>query len=88
MMMTTIGFSFNSLSARSLGVQPHSHVYKPNMEAASSMVARFSDVSSGFGMAWTLFMVEEAMDSIWLGSFHVDKIKTSDVIKVDLNLRL
>jgi hypothetical protein len=58
------------------------------MEAASSMVARFSDVSSGFGMAWTLFMVEEAMDSIWLGSFHVDKIKTSDVIKVDLNLRL
>jgi len=88
MMMTTIGFSFNSLSARSLGVQPHSHVYKPNMEAASSMVARFSDVSSGFGMAWTPFMVEEAMDSIWLGSFHVDRIKTSYVIKVDLNLRL
>lgn len=88
MMMTTIGFSFNSLSARSLGIQPHSHVHKPSREAASSMVARFGDASSGFGMAWTPFMVEEAMDSIWPGSFHVDRIKTSDVIKVDLNLRL
>lgn len=51
MMMTTIGFSFDYLSARSLGVQPHSHVRKPSSEAASSMVARFGDASSDFGLA-------------------------------------
>ncbi|XP_059623950.1 zinc finger protein 4-like [Cornus florida] len=93
MMTTNMGPPFNSLSStstlRSIGVQPHSLVHKPSREG-SSVVARFSDATIGFGVAWTPFMVEEAMDLIWPGSFHMDKMpnQASDKHKLDLNLQL
>ncbi|KAL6277578.1 hypothetical protein ACE6H2_021179 [Prunus campanulata] len=93
MMMSSMGFPFNPVAAaRSLGVQPHSLVQKPSRSDGSSMVARFSDPSTGFGMAWTPFMLEETVDLIWPGSFRVDKFPTqeSDMHnkQLDLNLRL
>ncbi|OMO56547.1 zinc finger protein 7-like protein [Corchorus capsularis] len=94
MMMTTMGFPFNnSLAVRSLGVQPHSLVHKP-MREGSSMVARFGDLNSGFGMAWTPFLLEESMDLIWPGSFRLDnklpnqESADNNLQKLDLNLRL
>ncbi|KAF3438833.1 hypothetical protein FNV43_RR17108 [Rhamnella rubrinervis] len=89
MMMTTMGFPFNSVatSSRSLGVKPHSLVHKPSREG-SAMVARFNGASTA--MAWTPVMVEETMDLIWPGSFRLDKSQRqeSDVHKLDLNLKL
>lgn len=96
MMMTTTGFPFGPLTPRSLGVQPHSLVRKPSSQG-SAVVARFGDAAAnaGFGMASTPFMLEEAMDLIWPGSFRMDKLpaeQSSDdhdhVHKLDLNLRL
>ncbi|KAF5752858.1 putative Zinc finger protein 7 [Tripterygium wilfordii] len=89
MMMTSMGFPFRSVSVRSLGVQPHSLLHKPSREG-SSVVARFGDSSTGFGMACTPFMLEDAMDLIWPGSFRVDRLpkEPSDLQKLDLNLRL
>ncbi|KAK6237710.1 hypothetical protein QUC31_003179 [Theobroma cacao] len=90
MMMTTMGFPFNSLALRSIGVQPHSLVHKPIREG-SAMAARFGDHSSpGLGMAWAPFMLEESMDLIWPGSFRLDKLpkQEPDLQKLDLNLRL
>ncbi|XP_028760538.1 zinc finger protein 7-like [Neltuma alba] len=77
------------VASRSLGVQPHSPVRKPNREG-SGMVARLSGVNHGFQTAyWTPFLVEQAMDLSWPGSFHVDLPKQeSDVNKLDLDLRL
>lgn len=89
MMMSTMGFPFNSVTttSRSLGVQPHSLVHKPSREG-SAMVARFNGSSPA--MAWTPFMIEETMDMIWPGSFRLDKLhkQESDVHKLDLNLKL
>ncbi|XP_022752085.1 zinc finger protein GIS2-like [Durio zibethinus] len=89
MMMTVVGFPFNSIAVRSLGVQPHSLVHKPIREG-SAMVARFGDSSPRFGMAWIPFMFEESMDSISPGSLLLDKLPTQkpDLQKLDLNLRL
>ncbi|KAA8522617.1 hypothetical protein F0562_013022 [Nyssa sinensis] len=96
MMMTTMGSPFSSPTARSLGVQPHSLVHKPSREG-TAMVARFGDATTGFaGVAWTpSFIVEEAVDLIWPGSFHMDKQKqpqqqqaSEEQHKLDLNLRL
>ena len=89
-MMRTMGFPFNSIAVRSLGVQPHSLVHKPVREG-SAMVARFgNDSSPGLGMAWTPLMLEESMDLIWPGSFRLDKLpkQETDLQKLDLNLRL
>lgn len=73
---------------RSLGIQPHSLVHKPNRER-SAMVARFSDANSGIGLVWTPFMHKQAVDSIWPGSFRVELPKQeSDINKIDLDLRL
>ncbi|KAJ8765744.1 hypothetical protein K2173_014866 [Erythroxylum novogranatense] len=87
MMLTGVGFPFNPLSARSLGVQPHSLVNKPSREV-SSLAPRFGHPSAGLGMAWTPFVLEETMDLTWPGSFHVDRKQPSDLHKLDLNLRL
>ncbi|KDP32020.1 hypothetical protein JCGZ_12481 [Jatropha curcas] len=84
---TTLGYPFNPVSVRSLGVQAHSLVHKPSREG-SCLVARFSDANSGYGLAWTPFMLEEATDLVWPGSFRVDREKSSDLHKLDLNLRL
>jgi len=83
-----MGLPYTSLASRSLGIQPHSLVHKPGRER-SAMVARFND-SNGVGVApWTPFMLEQAVDLYWPGSFWVDKPKQeSDVKKIDLDLRL
>ncbi|XP_027192325.1 zinc finger protein 7-like [Cicer arietinum] len=77
-------------SSMALGiVQPHSLVHKQNRES-SAMVARFDDASSGIGMTWTPFVLEEqALNFVWPGSFRMDKPKQeSDMPKLDLDLRL
>ncbi|XP_027347579.1 zinc finger protein 4-like [Abrus precatorius] len=92
MMTTSMGFSCSSLASRSLGIQPHSLVHKPSRER-TNMVARFNDASSGInGMAswaWPPFMLEQAVDFIWPGSFRMDLPKQeSNINKLDLDLRL
>ncbi|QCD81499.1 zinc finger protein 7-like [Vigna unguiculata] len=94
MMMTArspMGFAYTSLASRSLGIQPHSLVHKPGRER-SAMVGRFSTDATvnGAGVAsWTPFLLEQAMDFYWPGSFRVDLPKQeSDVNKIDLDLRL
>ncbi|OAY35522.1 zinc finger protein 7 [Manihot esculenta] len=84
---TAVGFPFNPVTVRSLGVQAHSLVHKPSREG-TSLVARFGDANAGFGLGWTPFMIEEATDLVWPGSFRVDKEQPSDLHKIDLNLRL
>ncbi|KAJ0097268.1 hypothetical protein Patl1_28591 [Pistacia atlantica] len=89
MMMTSTGFPFNSLPVKSLGVQPHSLVHKPNTEAPT-MVARFPHANTGFGFGttWPPLVLEEPI--IWPGSFRVHNSPnpSSDLCKLDLNLRL
>ncbi|KAL9326892.1 hypothetical protein ACSQ67_007537 [Phaseolus vulgaris] len=86
-----MGFAYTSLASRFLGIQPHSiNVHKRGRER-SGMVARFKDSNSnGAGVAsWTPFMLEQAVDLYWPGSFRVDLPKQeSDVNKIDLDLRL
>ncbi|KAJ9170616.1 hypothetical protein P3X46_018710 [Hevea brasiliensis] len=84
---TAVGFPFNLISVRSLGVQAHSLLHKPTKEG-SNLAARSGGANAGFGLAWTPFMLEEAMDSVWPGSFRVDREQASDLHKLDLNLRL
>ncbi|RDX60630.1 Zinc finger protein 7, partial [Mucuna pruriens] len=72
MTTSTMGLAYSSLASRSLGIQPHSLVHKPGRER-SAMVARFSDANNGIRVpSWTPFMLEQAVDFIWPGSFRVD----------------
>ncbi|XP_050377660.1 zinc finger protein 7-like [Argentina anserina] len=101
MMMTTMmGFPINTVAARSLCVQPHSLVQKQTRDG-SSTVARsgFDGFSTGFGVSWTPFMLENAMDMFWPGSFRVEHRLPSSTHdhhqsdhvhnkQLDLNLRL
>ncbi|KAG9440303.1 hypothetical protein H6P81_020468 [Aristolochia fimbriata] len=89
MMMLGLG-SMNVPLIRSLGVQPHSLVHKPRKEETGArMVARFNNPTNGLGMAWTPFMLEEAKDIMWPGSFHVElPTPKQELAKLDLNLRL
>lgn len=104
LMMSAMGFPFNNTSlvtARSLGVQPHSLLHKPNSNReGSALVAKFSTNQSntGFGVLnWTPpFMFEKTRDSIWHGSFRLDNklpqqaAANSELVhnNLDLNLRL
>ncbi|KAJ1403204.1 Zinc finger C2H2-type [Sesbania bispinosa] len=76
MMTASMGLAYSSLATRSLGIQPHSLVHKPSRDK-SAMVARFNnnDANSGIRMAWTPFMLEQAMDFIWPGSFRMELSK-------------
>ncbi|XP_077217544.1 zinc finger protein 7-like [Tasmannia lanceolata] len=88
--MLMLGSSLNAPLARSLSVRPHSLVQKPNRDG-TTMVARFEDCAMGFGMSRTPFTLEEAMDLMWPGSFHMDlqqPKQPSELVKIDLNLRL
>lgn len=89
--MATMGFPLNSLTVRSLGAQPHSLPHKSSREG-TEFAARFDDSNAGFRTGWTPFVMEEALESIWPGSFHVDKVpgqgSESDQHKLDLNLSL
>ncbi|KAK8557553.1 hypothetical protein V6N13_007901 [Hibiscus sabdariffa] len=77
----------------SLGVRPHSLVHKPNRDgaAATASVARFHE---SFGMAGMQLRVDDAIESVWPGSFRLDPqlpkpaSSESDPSKLDLSLRL
>lgn len=90
-MMTMMGLPINTAMVRSLGVQPHALVHKPNREGAAANLARFNDINKGYGMAWTPFMLEDAMDLMWPGSFRLEPQlpkPPSEPLMLDLNLRL
>lgn len=90
-MMTMMGLPLNTPMSRSLGVRPHGLVHKPNREGAT-LAARFNEANTGIGMAWVPFMLEDAMDLMWPGSFRLDsqppEPPPSESLKLDLNLRL
>ncbi|KAL8117673.1 uncharacterized protein LOC141723322 [Apium graveolens] len=65
-------------------VQAHSLVHKPSRDG-SSAAQRFSDHTSGYGVAWRASIAEE-VGSNWPGSFHMDN--KLDGNKLQLNLRL
>ena len=83
-----------TVTARSLGVRPHSLVHKPVREGSGAVVARFSDIATpgvGVGVLWAPFGVEEAMDVMWPGSFRMEKPspnQPADHLNLDLNLGL
>ncbi|PKI33491.1 zinc finger protein 7-like [Punica granatum] len=69
-MMSIMGLS---PGIRSLGIHPHSLVHKPGRDGATTgMVARFNEANPSFGMPWTPFMIEDALDLMWPGSFRLD----------------
>ncbi|XP_042500069.1 zinc finger protein 4-like [Macadamia integrifolia] len=73
-----------------LGVRPHSLVRKPSREG-TRMGAWINDSNTGFRMALIPFTLEEAIDLMWPGSFHVDSQlpkQPPELLKLDLNLRL
>jgi hypothetical protein len=89
-MLAMMGLPINTPMARSLGVRPHSVVQKPSRDS-TAVVARFNDANTGFRMAWTPVTMEDSMDLIWPGSFHLDRPlpePPSEPHKLDLNLRL
>ncbi|XP_050206627.1 zinc finger protein 7-like [Mercurialis annua] len=89
LMAGSLGFPFSpNFSGRSLGVQAHSVLHKSNRDG-SNLVARFSNENTGFGLAWTPFLIDETMDIVWPGSFRVDREQGSaDLQRIDLNLSL
>ncbi|OVA15928.1 zinc finger protein [Macleaya cordata] len=89
-MMTMMGLPLNGPIVRTLGVRAHSLVHKPSREG-NGMVARFNDANPGFGTSQMPFTLEEAIDMMWPGSFHVEpqlEERPSELHKLDLNLRL
>ncbi|XAR52884.1 hypothetical protein NMG60_11021207 [Bertholletia excelsa] len=89
-MAITMGLPVNTTTVRSLGVQPHSLVHKPNRDR-KTIVERFNDMNTGFNMEWTSHMSDEAIDLVWPGSFRLDpqpSEQPSDAHEIDLNLRL
>ncbi|EXB76644.1 Zinc finger protein 1 [Morus notabilis] len=98
-MMSMMGLPLNTSVVRSLGVRPHSLVHKPPAgRLGTPITARFStDPTAGFGMVWTPFQLEEAVDLIWPGSFRFNSQAsepprisepTTHPLKLDLNLKL
>ncbi|KAK4784604.1 hypothetical protein SAY86_018972 [Trapa natans] len=89
-------------SIRSLGIRPHSLVHKSRHDgAAAGVVARFSGGSPAIGMGWAPFMIEDAYDLMWPGSFRLDQPQLQqqllqqqqqpqipEPLKLDLNLSL
>lgn len=89
--MTTMrALPMSTTMIRSLGVRAHSLVHKPNRDGMP-VSARFIEPSTGFGMAWTPYTLDDTMDSMWPGSFYLDRQPSeqpSDTHKLDLNLKL
>lgn len=89
-MMSMMGFPSGTSMVRSLSAQPHSLMHKSNREE-TAIVARFNGANTGFGMVWTPYTLEDAMDVMWPGSFRLDPQvaeQQSEPLKLDLNLRL
>ncbi|CAN6482443.1 unnamed protein product [Victoria cruziana] len=88
-----MALAFRAPHLRSLGVHPHALVHKP-VGRDGINAARFDD---NLGKAWPPFMMEEAMESVWPGSFHVDLATGNlvpnmpiepEIAKLDLSLSL
>lgn len=80
MLSSPLNHPINVSTVRSLGVRPHSLVHKPHREALGT-VARFSDHIPGFGMTWTPFAIEDAIDTL-------SQENSPDLFTLDLSLRL
>ncbi|KAL7199471.1 hypothetical protein ACSBR2_021697 [Camellia fascicularis] len=91
-MMTMMGFPANAHMVRSLGVRPHSLVHKPSRGTGTTIVGRFNETHTGFVSPWEPHTMEEEMNLMWPGSFHLDPQlppeQPLDNLKLDLNLRL
>ncbi|THF95472.1 hypothetical protein TEA_007734 [Camellia sinensis var. sinensis] len=91
-MMTMMGFPANAHMARSLGVRPHSLVHKPSRGTGTTIVGRFNETHTRFVSPWEPHTMEEEMNLMWPGSFHLDPQllpeQPLDNLKLDLNLRL
>lgn len=92
-MMTLLGMPIHNAMNRSLGVQPHSLVHKPGREDTAT-VARFNHLKTS---SWAPFMLGDAMDLMWPGSFRFTQHQIPqepppepllEPFKLDLNLRL
>ncbi|XP_038876126.1 zinc finger protein 7-like [Benincasa hispida] len=94
-MMTLLGLPIHNSMVRSLGVQPHSLVHKPGRED-TAVVARFNHIKTS---SWAPFMLGDAMDFMWPGSFRFAQHQIlpeppppreppMEPFKLDLNLRL
>lgn len=70
-MMAMMGLPISTPMSRSLGIRPHSLVHKPSRDV-TTIGARFNDTNTGFGIAWMPFTLEDAMDSMWPGSFRLE----------------
>ncbi|KAF3794287.1 Zinc finger protein 7 [Nymphaea thermarum] len=88
-----MGMAFHPPQFRSLGVHPHALVHMPVQREGNS-VARFED---HVGSIWPPFVLEEAMEFVWPGSFHVDPATGNvvanapvepELVKLDLSLGL
>ncbi|KDP44443.1 hypothetical protein JCGZ_16276 [Jatropha curcas] len=90
-MMAMMGFPMNTSINRSLGVRPHALVHKPSREE-TTVSARFNEASNmRFDTTWMPFMLEDAMDLMWPGSFRLNPQQSeppSESLKLDLNLKL
>ncbi|XP_058081116.1 zinc finger protein 1-like [Magnolia sinica] len=86
MMGLPLNAPINMAMGRSMGIQPHSLVHKPHREAVGIM-ARFEDAIAGLEMTWTPSTIEQAMDTMWPGSFHMD-LPVPKQPSLDLSLRL
>lgn len=87
-MMSMVGIPINS-PTRSLGVNPHSLVNKPNREGYV-FTARFQDSNSRFTAPWNQFIMEGKTD-VWPGSYRLNSDPVEEQPggpKLDLNLRL
>ncbi|XP_044507695.1 zinc finger protein 4-like [Mangifera indica] len=88
--ITMMGLPMHSAMVRSLGVRTHSLVHKPGRDG-TALVGRFNDAYTGFGMACTPYMLDDAVDVMWPGSFRLNpqpQEPPSEPLKLDLNLRL
>ncbi|KAI3448146.1 hypothetical protein Pfo_004811 [Paulownia fortunei] len=90
-MMTMMTLHTHTSMCRSLGVQPHSLIQKPDRDG-TAIVARFGEANTRFGIAWHPAALEEAADFMWPGSFRFDpqqpEHQSSNSNMLDLNLKL
>ncbi|XAR72946.1 hypothetical protein NMG60_11019761 [Bertholletia excelsa] len=89
-MMTIMGLPVNNPLLRSLSIKPHSLVHKPTREK-TVIVGRLSETNMELGTPWLPQRVEEAVDLMWPGSFHLVPQLTeqpSEPLELDLNLSL
>lgn len=89
-MMAMMAMPMRNSMFRSLGVQAHSLVHKPGRDG-NTIVGRFSEADTRFGIACQPTTLKEAEELMWPGSFRLDhqpEQKLSNSTTLDLNLKL